>query len=194
LLLLLPVAARANGDPASDFLLFDRVYLPFGVKVDQDAVKRLKGELVEAERAGFPIRVAVILNPSDLGTAFSLYKKPQRYAEFLGLELSFQYKGRLLVVMPEAYGYTRNGDPDEKASRVLAPLPPPGKDPTKEVEAASVAVRRLAAASGLRLTVPPAGGGSGARDRIVIAAAAVAGAALLAGGMLYRRGRRTLKA
>jgi hypothetical protein len=192
--LLLPVVARANGDPASDYLLFQRFFLPFGAKIDKDALKSLEAELAGAEASDFPIRVAVILTPQDLGTAFSLYNKPQRYSEFLGLELSFQYKQRLLVVMPEGFGYSRNGYPDKKASRVLAPLPAPGKDPTKEVEAASGAVRRLAAASGVKITArAPGGGGSEARDRIVIAGAAAAAAAVLAGGMWYRRRHRTLK-
>jgi hypothetical protein len=195
LALLLPAAVRANGDPASDYLLFQRLFLPFGAKIDKDAVKRLEAVLADAERADFPIRVAVISNRADLGTAFSLYNKPQRYAEFLGLELSFQYKQRLLVVMPEGYGYSRNGYPEKNALPILAPLPAPGKNPTKEVEGAAVAVRRLAVASGVQIKArPPGGSDSEARDRIVIAASAASAAALLAGGMWYRRRRRTLNA
>ena len=138
------------------------------------------------KKAGFPIRVAVIRNPSDLGTAFSLYGKPQKYAAFLGLELSFVYRDRLLVVMPNGYGYALNADPDPKASAVLKKLPPPGRDATKEVEAAIVAVEKLAAAQG-HPVVAPKGGSSANRDRLTIAAAVTAGIALLAGIVLYRR-------
>jgi hypothetical protein len=181
-----PSAARANGDPASDYLLSQNVFLPFTTKIDGGAVKRLGGALREADKQHFRIRVAVILSPSDLGTAFSLFGKPQKYAEFLGLELSFVYRGRLLVVMPNGYGYAVNADPDPKATAVLKELPAPGANATKEVQAAIIAVQRLAAAAGHRLAAPKAGG-SASRDRITIAAAVTAAIALIAAFVLYRR-------
>jgi len=181
-----PSAAWANGDPASDYLLAQNVFLPFTTKIDNGAVKRLDGTLREADKQHFRIRVAVILSPSDLGTAFSLFGKPQKYAEFLGLELSFVYRDRLLVVMPMGYGYSVKGDPDPKAGAVLKKLPPPGRNATKEVEAAIVAVQRLAAAGGRRIAVPK-GGASASRDRITIAAAVTAGIAFAAALVLYRR-------
>ena len=98
-----PSAARANGDPASDYLLSQNLFLPFTTKIDNGAVKRLDGTLREAQRQHFRIRVAVILSPSDLGTAFSLFGKSQKYAEFLGLELSFVYRDRLLVEIGRAH-------------------------------------------------------------------------------------------
>lgn len=189
-LLALPAVARANGDPASDYLLVQRLFLPFTAKIDQTEVKRLDAVLTAADRANFPIRVAVILSPSDLGTAFSLYRKPQHYAEFLGLELAFVYRGRLLVVMPNGYGYSVKGDPDPKTAKILKPLPPPGRDATKEVVGAETAVRMLATASGHRLVVEQVRGGSSTRDRITIAAGATAGIALFAAVVLYRRQRR----
>jgi hypothetical protein len=181
-----PSAARANGDPASDYLLAQSVFLPFTTKIDSDAVKRLGVILRDADKQHFRIRVALILSPSDLGTAFSLFGKPQKYADFLGLELSFVYRDRLLVVMPTGYGYSIKGDPDPKASPVLKRLLPPGRNATKEVEAAIVAVQRLAAADGHRLAVPKSGGSAG-RDRLTIAAALTAGVALIAAFVLYRR-------
>jgi hypothetical protein len=189
-LLALPAVARANGDPASDYLLVQKLFLPFGSAIDQTEVKRLDAVLTAADRANFPIRVAVILSPSDLGTAFSLYRKPQHYAEFLGLELAFVYRGRLLVVMPNGYGYSLKGDPDPKTAKILKPLPMPGRDATKEVVGAEAAVRKLAAASGHRLVVEQVSGGSSTRDRITIAAGATAGIALFAAVVLYRRQRR----
>jgi hypothetical protein len=141
-----PATARANGDPASDYLLAQNVFLPFTTKIDNNEVQRLNALLRESQKAGFPIRVAVILSPSDLGTAFSLFGKPQKYAAFLGLELSYVYRNRLLVVMPNGYGYTVKADPDPKAGAVLKKLLPPGRNATKEVQAAIVAVQRLAIA------------------------------------------------
>lgn len=187
-LLSFPVSARANGDPASDYLLAQDVFLPFDAKVDAGAAKRLNNMLASADKAGFKIKTAVILGPGDLGTAFSLIHKPQRYAEFLGLELSFVYRQRLLVVMPNGFGYSVKGNPDPKAARLLKALPPPGADATKEVEAATLAIQRLAAAAGHRLVIS-SGGGSQARDRITIAAAATLAVAAFAGFVLYRRRR-----
>jgi hypothetical protein len=187
--LALPAAARANGDPASDYLLVRNTFLPFTTGIDKDAVDRLEKTIQAADKAGYKIKAAMILAPSDLGTAFSLFRQPQRYAQFLGLELGFVYRGRLLVVMPNGYGYAVNGKPDPKSSRVLKGVPPPGADATKEVEAATLAIRRLAAANGHRLEIS-SGGGSNARDRITIAAAATAGIAVIAAIALYRRQRK----
>lgn len=186
-LLIAPSAARANGDPASDYLLVQSVFLPFNTKVDSDVTKRLSNVIAEAKDAKFPVKVAVIGTRYDLGTAFSLYNKAQRYSEFLGLELSFQYRDRLLVVMPNGYGFSINGKPNQAGSNVVAKLPPPGKDATKQVEGAIAAIRRLAAASGIVLS--SGGGGSETRDRIVIAAGGVGLVALLAAIVFYRRGR-----
>jgi hypothetical protein len=185
-----PSLAQANGDPASDYLLAQNLFLPFTTKIDQNSVKRLNALLAEAKAQRFPIRVALILSPSDLGTAFSLFGKPEKYARFLGLELSFVYRDRLLVVMPSGYGYAVKGDPDPKASAVLKKLPAPGRSATKEADAAIVAVQRLAAREGHRLAAPKVGG-SAARDRLTIAAAATAGIALIAAIVLYRRREKT---
>jgi hypothetical protein len=185
-LLSVPPVALANGDPASDYLLTQRVFLPFTTKVDHNEVTRLSDLLRDAEQKKFRIRVAVILSPSDLGTAFSLFGKPEKYAQFLGLELSFVYRDRLLVVMPTGYGYAVNGNPDPEASAVLRKLPAPGRSATKEVDAALVAVQRLAAREGHRLAAPKVGDSAG-RDRLTIAAAATAGIALIAAIVLYRR-------
>lgn len=193
LFLAFPGAARANGDPASDYLLVRDSFLPFTSGIDKGAAERLDETLKAADKAGYKIKAAVILAPTDLGTAFSLFRKPQRYTQFLGLELSFVYRGRLLVVMPNGYGYAVNGKPDPKSSRVLARVTPPGADATKEVEAATRAIQRLAAADGHRLEVSSAGG-SQTRDRITIAAAATAGIAVIAAIALYRRQRKKTSA
>jgi hypothetical protein len=189
LLLCTPAVARANGDPASDYLLVQSVFLPFNAKVDPGVTADLSDTIREADKVGFRIKVAVIGTRYDLGTAFSLYNKPQKYAEFLGLELSFQYRDRLLVVMPEGFGYSIDGRSDRRGIRVVKRLPAPGTDTTKQVEAATEAVRRLAAASGHVLPRGSSGGGSATRDRITIAAAVTALIALLAAIVLFRRGR-----
>src|SRR5205807_8727505 len=129
-------------------------------KVDPNVTARLSGTVRAADNAGYKVKVALIGSRYDLGTAFSLYDKPQRYAEFLGLELSFQFRDHLLVVMPNGFGTSIAGKPDPNGVQALKGLPGPGKDATKQAEAATAAIRRLAAASGHVLTASGGGGGS----------------------------------
>jgi len=186
-----PAVARANGDPASDYLLVQSTFLPFNAKVDPAASARLVDTIRAADKAGYKVKVAVIGSRYDLGTAFSLYNKAQRYAQFLGLELSFQYAGNLLVVMPNGYGFSTKGKTNPAGVAALKNLPPPGKDATGQVEAATQAIRKLAAASAHPLPASVGGGGSSkTRDRITIAAGSVALAALLAAIVFWRRDRR----
>jgi hypothetical protein len=190
-LLAVPAVADANGDPASDYLLVQSVFLPFNAKADPDASKELADMIRAADEKGFKIKVAVIGSRYDLGTAFSLYNQAQKYAQFLGLELSFQYRDRLLVVMPNGYGFSINGKADPAGIGVVKVLPGPGKDATKQVEGATEAVRKLAAASGHQLPAGGASGSSNTRDRITIAAGAVALAAALAAIVFWRRERKS---
>jgi hypothetical protein len=194
LLLAVPAVARANGDPASDYLLVQSSFLPFNAKVDPQAGKELSDAIQAADQKGFKIKVAVISSRYDLGTAFSLYNKAQKYAQFLGLELSFQYRDRLLVVMPNGYGYSIGGKPDKNGIAVVQKLPPPGGDPTRQIEGATAAIRKLAAASGKPLPASGSGGGgSKTRDRITLAAGLLALVAVLAAIVLWRRGRASEK-
>jgi hypothetical protein len=185
-----PLGAHANGDPASHVLPMRKVFVPLNAEVDSGALSRLEAAVDEADDVGFRIRVALIAEPEDLGTAFALFEKPQRYAELLGSELRFIYDDRLLVVTPKGYGYVLDGNADPQGKSVVARLPAPGADATAEARAASHAIVRLAAAAGHRITIPS--GNSATRDRLTIAAAAVLGLAFVGGLLLYRRSGRTL--
>jgi hypothetical protein len=98
-------SARADGDPASDYLLVQRVFVPFEGAVAANQQHALTKEVAAVNKAGFGIRVAVIFSSYDLGSVTALWRKPQTYARFLGVELSFVYKQRLLVVMPDGFGF-----------------------------------------------------------------------------------------
>jgi hypothetical protein len=183
-------SAGADGDPASDYLLGQNVFLPFDAKIPPSKAKQLTRLVANAGHAGFRIRVAVIATRYDLGSVTALYMKPQKYAQFLGTEIYFVYRGRLLVVMSNGYGYSKSGKP--LAPGPLTRLPPPGAQATALVSAAETAVQRLAAASGVRLALPqPAGNDQTARDRIIIIAVALTGVALIGAWVLLRRVRRT---
>ena len=187
--LFFPAAASANGDPASDYLLVQSVFLPFNAKIDPKVTAQLSDTIRAADSAGFKVKVAVVGSRYDLGTAFSLYNKAQRYSEFLGLEISFVFRGHLIVVMPNGFGTSISGKKDERGIKALKPLPPPGKGATKETKAATAAVRKLAAAYGhpVASVVGSGGGSSQTRDRLTIAAAIVALVALLAGIVFIRK-------
>ncbi len=188
--LVAPAIARADGDPASDFLITQTVFLPYGQEPDAGAVEELQKIVREANARGFKIRVAVIAQPSDLGTVFSLFKEPERYARFLGQELVFVYRDGLLIAMPNGFGYARGGAADPKLAAALKGLPPPGKDATKLVRGAGDAVLKLSAAAGHPFPRPKATSDSQTRDRIVIACAAAILLALVAVVALWRRARR----
>jgi hypothetical protein len=169
--LLLPGSARANGDPASDVLLTEQTFLPFEAPISGSAKSDLQKTVAEANSKGYTIRVAIIAFTGDLGTAVSLWGKPQPYSKFLWNEVAFQYSNRLLVAMPAGFGfYAGNGKPVDKELGVLKNMKP-GQIPTALTESAASAVRALAAANGVKVSKPS--GGSSTRDRLLILAGAV---------------------
>ena len=172
--------ARADGDPASDVLYTQRVFLPFESPVPKPVSSRLDTVVQRARSSGYQIKVAVIGAPADLGTAYALWKKPQEYARFLGQELVFLYKGPLLIVMPSGFGVYHYRHSVAVERRALQELEVEQNGIDGLVNSAVTAVSRLAAANGHRVTVPPpakvsdSGSGSQLVDRFIIGAAGVA--------------------
>jgi len=178
--------ARADGDPASDYLLTRQTFLPFDAKIPKAQVDALNGIVADANDEGFKIRVAIISRRFDLGAVPSLWRKPKTYARFLGQELTFVYKNRLLIVMPNGYGVSRGGKALPDAQRVVDTLPAPGAGGPALAAAATRAVRRLAAESGVTAEIPSSSK-STTDDRLVIAGAAVALVLLILAGLGVRR-------
>ncbi|MGB0092898.1 MAG: hypothetical protein WBP81_10250 [Solirubrobacteraceae bacterium] len=149
-------AARADGDPASDVLAQQSLFLPQDAGVPARQQARLTALLQATAHAGYPIRVALIASPTDLGSVTALWRQPQRYATFLGQELALIYHGPLLVVMPNALGLYQLNRPEAVQESALAHLPTqrPG---TGLGQAALTAVQSLAAASGHPVPVPSTG-------------------------------------
>jgi hypothetical protein len=169
--LLVPAAARANGDPASDVLLTDQVFLPFEAPISDSAKKDLRSTVAEANKKGVKLRVALIAFTSDLGTATALWAHPQDYSEFLGKEIAFTYAGPLLVSMPAGFGFYDQGRPVTSEQRVLATVKT-ATMPTALAESTTAAVRALAAAKGI--TLPKSSGSSPTHDRLILGAAVLA--------------------
>ena len=175
--------ARADGDPASDYLYGLKVFLPFDVKVPKERQREFMSFVEAANRSGYAIRVAVIGSSYDLGSVTSLWRQPRTYARFLGAELQFVYAKRLLIVMPNGFGMYWKGHAVDREYAVLSKIPIENSA-AGLVDAAQTAVSRLAAASGVKVkrtapaTVPNGGGQS--RAVIILAAVAAVAVAVLA--------------
>ncbi len=152
----LPVAvAGADGDPASDVLATQPLFLPWDADVPLGRQAQLNELLENAERSGHPVRVALIASAADLGSVTALWHKPQLYAEFLAEELSLVYRGPLLVVMPTGFGLVRFGLSPFAVRSVLAGFRVPHTGAALADDAVA-AVERLARAAGHPLAVSAA--------------------------------------
>jgi len=185
-------SARADGDPASDYLLGQKVFLPYDAKFPPRQAAELTGLIDAANKAGFKIRVAILWSDYDMGSVTALWRKPRTYARFLGLELGFVYKQRLLIVMPNGFGFNWPKHPTAAEYALLERIAIPRGAPGL-LTAASAAVTKLAAASGVTVAAPgrvttPAQ--RNAHDREIIIAAALAALALAAAARYLLRKRR----
>jgi hypothetical protein len=185
-------AARADGDPASDYLIGQKVFLPYDAKIPKASQQKLLAAVQSANEQGFNVRVALIWSDYDLGSVTALWKQPRRYARFLGVELGYYYKGRLLIVMPNGFGFDWPRHPSAAAYRTLATVP---IEPTPAglADAATAAVTKLAAARGVTATTAGAATAPQSqrnnRDRVVILAAVLAALLLGAAARLLVRRR-----
>jgi hypothetical protein len=193
--LLVAPTALGDADPASDVLYTQPVFYSLDLLPSNAAQQRLSQVVKSATNAGYPVRVALIAKPPDLGGVTALWGKPHQYARFLGLELAFVYKGHLVVVMPQGLGYAHKGKSSASVDALLRPIRV-ATTSDGQADAAVAAVAKLSAAAGHPITVPPkaatGSGGSSWRNRLIILLAALVLAQLVAAGwMLRRRGVRS---
>jgi hypothetical protein len=191
--LAVPAVALADADPASDVLLGTSVFYPYSPAVPAALQKRLNAAAAAAARAHFPLKIALISQPIDLGAIPDLFGKPQQYANFLDQEISYQAKQPLLVVMPAGYGSA--GLP-AAATAAVATLPKPaGASGTTLAQTALAALPKLSASAGHPIGSLPGGtgqpsSGGGSSAVLVVILAAVAIAAAVAVIVLRRRAAR----
>src|SRR3954470_8777169 len=187
-----PAAAQANGDPASDVLITDDVFLPYQAP-SGGQVAKLRRVIAAARSAGRPIRVAVIHDARDMGAVTNLYGHPQEYANLLSTELQNPvepgargHQEGLLIVMPAGFG-TKNVP--EKVQHMLRGVElPSDASPDALVGAAGWGVQQVAAAGGKPIRSefgkPEAdSGGGGAVVTILIVVALLA----VVGGLIFGR-------
>jgi len=153
-LLVAPVAAWGDADPASDYLPGFDSYLPYGNAVAKPQQRQLDRLLKIARAKGHPFKVAVIATPTDLGAVTSLFNKPQPYSKFLYREIKGLIQGAdatLVVVMPAGVGIAGH-DAKGPGKRIAAAARPGLKStPTQLTTAAVSLVEKISAASGAPL-------------------------------------------
>ena len=158
LLLLVPAGvARADGDPASDVLLTDDVFLPYPPNAPGRALNEaLRATVKRAKAAGFGVKVALVAAPGDLGAYPQLNSQPQSYANLLSGELGSaqppgpQRKGPPLLVVTT--GGNQLGDRAGDALAGIVPVPGAGGDALART--AIGAVVALAKANGKPIAAP----------------------------------------
>jgi hypothetical protein len=153
---LLAPSALADGDPASDVLATQSLFLPQDAGIPLAQQNQLSALLASAASSGYPIRVAIIASKSDLGSVTELWRQPRTYVRFLGQELSLVFHGPLLVVMPNGFGLIGIGaaapvDPSALSGVRIGAAAGPAL-----ANAALTAIQRLADASGHSVPIPAA--------------------------------------
>lgn len=107
--------ARGDGDPASDVLLAQNAFYPYQPRVPPKLEAALNTLLASASREHMPLKVAIIGSREDLGAVPTFFTHPQKYAEFLHLEISYNKPQPLLVVTPFGFGLDSVGPSSELA-------------------------------------------------------------------------------
>src|SRR5215212_887809 len=152
-LALAPSAASADGDPASDVLLAQDVYYPYAPKASKPLSTALDVLMRRVRAAGYPMKVALIQTPSDLGAYPNLFGDTQNYANLLAKEIAFNSHPHLLVVMPSGFAGDNLGPKVDSALQGITVDQEAKSDGL--VKAALAAVARLATANGHPTPVPP---------------------------------------
>jgi hypothetical protein len=154
-----PAAARAHGDPASHYLEGDSLYPAVASRPSQAVELQLMGLLAAADRAGYPIKLALVGNEEDLAYDLTMLRKPQAYAEFVASQVraAGPLAAPLVVVTPYGFGVAGN---EERGGRLQAVTRASARDllgalrisPTAKGDAlaaaGTAAVRQIASAGG----------------------------------------------
>jgi hypothetical protein len=149
--------ALGDGDPASDVLLQQDVFLPYQPQVCKQVKTALETATRRSSAAGYPVKVAVIGSVSDLGSVPQFFGRPAEYADFLGQELSsfsthIQKRVAgvpLLVAMPGGFALTHADPPAKDVAKQIKV--PSDADPNTLARAAVKAVPEIATAAGHRV-------------------------------------------
>jgi hypothetical protein len=144
MLLCVPVAALAHGDASTHYLETGDFYPGFSVQRASQATElKLMGLLDAAKKAGYPIKVSIIGDLSDVNDRPEMLTHPQRYADFVTRELERSHVklvGPVVIISPSGIGVAGPG-----AQKIDLAT---GSSGEQNVDTAMTAVRQLAQAGG----------------------------------------------
>lgn len=139
-----PSGALADGDPASDVLIANTLYTPVAEKISPPVLRQLQSTIAQANAGGFKVRVALILDRTDLGAVPQLFGHPVKYVKLLSAELFYAWKGAIIAVQPSGIG-VQNIEPLAPAQSVADAIPVTAPSTADGLAlAANDAVRKLA--------------------------------------------------
>ena len=101
--------ALADGDPASDYLIAQPMFLPFTATSRARKATRLRGAARESKASGFPLKVAVIATAQRPGRRSDPVRQAAAVRELPRPGGLYYFKDELLVVMPNGYGLYKPG-------------------------------------------------------------------------------------
>src|SRR5436853_51515 len=175
-----PAAARADSDPASDTLLLQDTFFQVQPPLPQSYANAIRGLAATMRKAGYPVKVAIIATPNDLGLVPQLFNRPAAYAPYLGREIAFNSKKPLLIVMPSGYG---ENNVSQAVANAVQRLKPPGSDLTSVGKATIAAMVAMSKAAGHPVKAPSVGGGGSSKTSPAIIFGVPVLVLLLAGGL-----------
>ncbi|HXE46471.1 MAG TPA: hypothetical protein VN635_14915 [Conexibacter sp.] len=184
--------ALADADPPSDVLLLQDVYYPYAPKVSPKLQAQLDDAAARARRAGFPIKVALVARPADLGAIPQMFGHVVAYANLLQREIAYLRPQPTLAAMPSGFGTSMTGPRGPAIVRRLG-APQTADDMAR---GAITAVEQLAAANGHPISTAGLGGGRSGHHRsstpaIVLFAPVLLLGLAFGGRALLGRRRRT---
>jgi hypothetical protein len=194
-LTLVPSSSLADGDPASDVLLANSLYTPVSQTISPPVLEQLQSTMTQADAGGFKVRVALILDRTDLGAVPQLFGHPAKYVKLLASELFYAWKGTVIAVQPSGIG-VQNIEPLAPAQALVDSIDvasPASADGL--AQAAGTAIRKLAGEeSGVQFESSAPGGGDSSSTfttwRIVGGVLVVVALLASAGLVVFRRRRR----
>ena len=152
--LAIPAIAFAHGDPTTHYLETSDFYPGFSVKRPSQATElKVMGLLEATKQAGYPMKVSILGDESDVADRPEMLARPQEYADFVATELvrsKIPLVGPVVIVSP--YGIGVAGPGAEQLDLTT------GDDGEQLAAAATTAIRQLAQAGGhpLPANVAPA--------------------------------------
>jgi hypothetical protein len=160
-MLVVPAGALAHGDMSSHYLETGSLY-PSAQQPSEAVGLQLLGYLDAAKAAGYPVKVGIVADESDVADRPQMLKRPQAYAEFVVAALAqvrVNVEAPVVIVTPYGVGVSGAGVNAAEAEALARGIAVSrGVLGDELAKAAMAAIRKVAQAGGhpLPANVPPA--------------------------------------